>query len=127
MTELTKSEDKIHEFTIKRGHLLALHQNIRIILDNDIPSDQESVGLLLEILTDIAKQDKDTKKEFTLKLKRKQMKPAWHCSRIVLDNRLEKDHIHAEETMYLMALMAKEIDAADALDRPVLQLLDGGK
>lgn len=125
--ELNKPENKIHEFPIKRGHLLALHQNIRTIIDNDIPSSKEDIGLLLELLTDISKQDKDTKKEITLKLKTKQLKPSWHCCNIILQNEMQKDHIHAEETMWIMSLIAQKIDALAQMEvKPSLTLLEGG-
>lgn len=123
-----KKPEPIHEFPIKRGHLLALHHNVKTIIENEVPSTPAEVALLMEALTEMAKQDKQTKKEFNLKLKEKFLKPCWHCCNIILQNELQKDHIHAEETMWIQTLLAQKIDALTQMEiKPSLTLLEGGQ
>lgn len=111
------------EIEIKRPELLAIHSTIMIILNNDIPEPQDA-ALLLEAMSDIAKQDKDTKKDFKLKLKEKQLKPLWHCCNIVLKNELQRDHIHATEVMTIFSKIAIEIDKLEAMKKPALELVE---
>lgn len=79
----------------------------------------------MEIMSDIARQDKDTKKEFNLKLKENHLIPCWHCCKIVLDNELQRDHIHATEIMTIISKIATEIDKQEAMKtRPNLRLVE---
>ena len=118
--------EKKHEIKLKRKNLLALHQCIMIVLNNDIP-DPADAGLLLELMSRIAEQDKVTTDEFTLKLEDKYMRPAWHCCNIVLQNGLQKDHFHATDTFKIFELIAEKIDNKSMMETSPLQLIDGGK
>lgn len=111
------------ELQVKRPELLALHSCIMIVVNNEIPSPSDA-GLLLECLSDIAKQDKDTSKEFRLKLEDKQLIPCWHCCNIVLKNKLQRDHIHATEVMQVFMKLAEEIDIQTTMKkRPYIELV----
>lgn len=111
------------EITVTRPELLALHSCLLIVVNNDIPSPSD-IGLLMTIMTEVASQDKDTKKEFKLKLKQESTKPLWHCCNIVLSNDLARDHIHATEIMSIFHKLAVAIDQDVAMGaRPGLELV----
>lgn len=95
-----------------------------IVLNNDIPETKEDIGLLMEALSDIAIQHKNTAKEYKLKIKEKQIKALWYCCKIVLDNNLQRDHVHATDIMSVFSKIAKVIDDLIAMDKsPSMRLL----
>lgn len=113
----------MNEFDIKRQELLAVHSCIMIVLNNDIPSPSDA-AMLMETMSEIASKDKDTKKEFKLKLKSERLVPLWHCCNIVLQNNLHKDHIHATEISQIMSKLAITIDQNAAMEKkPQLELV----
>jgi hypothetical protein len=115
--------EKMTEIEIKRHELLAADSCVKIVLQNDIPANAKDRGLLMESLTEIAKSDKDTKKEFKLKLGNKFPIPIWHCCNIVLQNNLYKDHVHMTDISSVMAKLAKAIDDNNLMNTPALEIV----
>lgn len=112
----------LFEIKIKRNELLGVHSCIMIVLNNEIPAPQDA-ALLLEAMSDLANQDKDTKKEFTIKIKEKQLKPLWHCCNIVLQNELQKGHMHATDIIQIQTKLAEAIDAQTMMGVRPLELV----
>ena len=112
------------ELEIKRPELLAAHSCVMIVLNNQIASGADA-GLLLELLSDIAEQDKETTKDFKLKIKPKQLQPLWHCCNIVLQNNLQKDHVHATEISTIFSKIGIACDQQIAMNEaPKLKLVE---
>lgn len=91
-----------------RQELLALHSCIAKVISLDIPQPSEA-AMLMSIMTELALQDEDKKQVF-LKLKDESLVPCWHCCNIVLQNNLQKDHVHSSEIMSIMQKIAEAID-----------------
>lgn len=111
-----------HSIAMKRGELIALHSCVTTVINKEIASPADT-GLLMEALDELASQDKDTNKEFSVKLRDKFLRPIWHCCKIVLDNNLQRDHVHATDIMSGFSKVAKEIDKTIAMGRPPLEII----
>lgn len=115
-----KNQSKIE---VQRSELVALHSCIAIVINKGIPSN-EDCAFLMEAMTHIADQEKKTKKSFNVKIDHKYIKGLWHCCKVVLDNDLQKDHVHATDISKIMSKIAIEIDKIIAMDKkPSLELV----
>lgn len=110
------------EIDTTRNELRVLWACIKKIAEEDIatPADQ---GLLMEALSAVAEQEKDTTKPFKMKLDSKFLKPCWHCCNIVLNNNLVKNHIEATAVIGILEKLAIEIDKETMMGKPVLELI----
>lgn len=112
------------EFEVERQHLHACWKAVKKVIENDIPETPSEQALLMELLSDIAAQDKDTNKEFKLKLKKKQIVPIWHCLNIVLQNQLYGHHTEVPVISQIIASIAIEADKDAMMNtKPKLELV----
>ena len=123
--ENTDTEDiSIKCFKLTRAHLLSCWKAVKRVLENDIVTSNEERSLLLELISDIAKQDKDTKREFIMKIKPKQIVPLWHCLRIYIDNEFYKDHTELPIVSQIITEVAIEADKESHMNtKPSLKLV----
>ena len=99
------------EVELTRDHLHACWYCLRKCIDEEIPADQADIGFLMEVMGDVAKQDKDTTKKFKLKLNFRKMRSVFYCLRIVAENDLWKTK--GQQTMIIQSqsFLAKDLDA----------------
>ena len=118
-----EDENRI-DFIIERVHLHACWKAVKRVIENDIPETPSDEALLMELLSDIARQDKETKKEFKLKLKKKQIVPLWHCLNIILQNKIYESHTEVPVISQIIASIAIEADKDAMMNtKPKLELV----
>ena len=112
----------MNELDTNKHEIKALWKCIRIVLDNGIASPADA-GLLMEAMSRVAEQYKETTKGYTLKLEDKFLKPCWHCCNIVLQNDLVKEQTELTVIILLLEKLAEEIDYNTMMDKPALELV----
>ena len=100
----------------------ALWGCIKTVLDNGIASPSDA-GLLMESMSRVAEQHKETAKDYSIKLEDKFLKPCWHCCNIVLQNELARDHTEATVIILMLEKLAQEIDNNAMMGKPVLEIV----
>lgn len=121
--------DNIKEFKMQRSNLLAIYSCIRLIIEasndekNDLFISNADIGLLMECMTEVAKNDKDTNKELTVKLGFKFIEPIWHCLNMVIQNKLHKDQNHFTDICQIIEKFAVVLDAEKTMAVSPLKLV----
>lgn len=75
------------EVEINREHLHAIWFSIKKTIEKGVSDTPQDEAFLLELLGEVARQDKNTKELFKLKLTYQKMRGAWFCCQIASDNK----------------------------------------
>lgn len=81
-------ESKQWELKLNRNQLYACWNAVKTVIGREIPEAESDFGVLMELLSKLAEQDKETDLDFIIVLDDKFVVPLWHSLNIVIQNRL---------------------------------------
>ena len=118
MKEKTPAIEKTIEIEVYRTHLHLIWFSLKFAIDKGFPANPQDEAFLLETMTDVAKQDKNTSDAFKMRLSWQKWYGVWNCLNMMIQNQFITEMTKITATSQTMLLIAQALDAGKTMDIP---------
>ena len=103
--------DKVISIENHKDQFLSCWYSIKRIIKEEIPPPAE-IGFLMETMSELAAQVKDTTKEHKVKLTVKKWVGVWNCLNVCLNNQLYSGQGQQTMMLEMLSIVAVKVDGA---------------
>lgn len=114
------TEEELNEKIIKvegtKHQFMAAWASIKRVIIEEVPSAPAENGFLMETLTDLAKQVKDTNKNHYCRMTVRKWMGIAQCVKFILDNKMQSNEMQALCLCEILTKIMKSVEQADMME-----------
>jgi hypothetical protein len=118
-------EQTVLTINITIGQFWGAWLALKRVIEKDIPSSQQDVAFLMETMSYISDQAKDTNKNFNISMPFNRARALWFCCDITVKNKLYRNIYQQAAILEVQSYLAIELDKIVSMFTPPEVLIDG--